>query len=136
MVKKNQNWSTEDILQVAKYQSNLIMVILVNIIAGAFMVSSISSNEAVPAISHMFIGVFRIAVLVVSIYFVYCLAKAARSPAILYVILVFIPLLGLIALLHLSGIATKILRDNGIKVGLMGANKSDLESLKNNSMNL
>jgi hypothetical protein len=39
-------------------------------------------------------------------------------------LLTMIPLLGLLVLLIINGRATKILRDNGVRVGLLGANPS------------
>jgi hypothetical protein len=60
---------------------------------------------------------------------VYKLAKAlgfGAGSTILYLIAMFIPLLNLICLLDLNSKATSILRDAGIKVGLMGAKLSDL----------
>lgn len=57
---------------------------------------------------------------------VYTLASAIRSPiiAVIYVVGMLIPLVGLLLLLSLSSTATKTLQANGIKVGLMGANPS------------
>jgi hypothetical protein len=40
-----------------------------------------------------------------------------------------IPLVSLILLLRLNGKATKAIRGKGIRVGLMGANKAQLERL-------
>ncbi len=42
---------------------------------------------------------------------------------ILYIIAMIIPLVGLLLLLHLNGKATKLLKENGYRVGLMGASK-------------
>jgi hypothetical protein len=42
----------------------------------------------------------------------------------------FVPLISLLALLHLNEKATKILRANGIKVGLMGVSSSELEKMQ------
>ena len=64
-------------------------------------------------------------------YFIYKLATAVRSSAAwVYIILAFIPLVNLIALLILNGKATKTLKANGIKVGLMGARMADFDKMQ------
>lgn len=69
---------------------------------------------------------------VIQIYFIFKLADAVgSSKAWLYAILAFFPLIGLFALLHLNGKATKILKDNGVDVGLMGAKSADLKKYQN-----
>lgn len=104
-------WSRQDILEVAKRQKQILWMILLSLVA-------------------MFIPFATIVTGLIQIYFIFKLAWALRSSAAwVYVILAFIPLVGLIALLHLNARATKLLQANGIKVGLMGANSSDLERL-------
>lgn len=64
------------------------------------------------------------------VVFIFKLAKAEKSKAAwVWAILAFLPILSLIALLVVNGRATRILRDAGLKVGVMGANKQQLESL-------
>jgi hypothetical protein len=66
----------------------------------------------------------------ISIYFIYKLATAVKSSlAWLYIILGFLPLIGLLALLHLNAKATRALRAKGLEVGLMGAISSELDKL-------
>lgn len=65
------------------------------------------------------------------LYCVYKLAKALElgtGALILYLTAMFIPLVSLICLLVLNSKATSVLRDAGIKVGLMGAKPSELPS--------
>ena len=65
-----------------------------------------------------------------SVVFVFKLAKAARSKAAwFWAVLALLPILCLIALLVVNGRATRILRAAGLKVGVMGADKQQLESL-------
>ena len=52
---------------------------------------------------------------------VFRLSKALKLSLVLYAILMFIPCVSLIVLLSLSGKATVLLRQAGIKVGLLGA---------------
>jgi len=67
---------------------------------------------------------------IIIIFFVYELAKAEKkkTPG-LWAFAMLIPLVKLICLLILIQDATKILRAKGLKIGLMGANKKDLENL-------
>jgi len=79
----------------------------------------------------MFIPFATIVTGIIQIYFIYKLAGAVRSStAWIYIILAFIPLIGLLALLHINGKATKILQANGIKVSLMGARMTDIEKMQ------
>ena len=69
-----------------------------------------------------------LAVLIIGAILVYRLAHAIESAAPwLYVVLLVIPIGGLIGLLILNGKATRMLRDAGLRVGLMGAKRSDLD---------
>ena len=68
---------------------------------------------------------------IIMIVFVYRFASAMKWPvAWLWAILSFLPLINLLILVTLNGRATKLLRANGIRVGLMGANKSDMAKLR------
>ena len=102
-----------DILEVANRQKQILWMILISI----------------PA---TFIPFATLVTGVIQIYFIVKLAKAVGSSmAWLYAVLAFLPLIGLIALLRLNGKATKILKDNGVAVGLMGANSDDLKKFQN-----
>jgi len=46
-----------------------------------------------------------------------------------YVVAAFIPCISLITLLLLNHYATQALRQNGVRVGLLGARTSDLENI-------
>ncbi len=56
--------------------------------------------------------------------------KIGQVAMIGILILLFIPLVGLLTLLILNGKATRLLREGGIRVGLMGASRENLEKLK------
>lgn len=62
--------------------------------------------------------------------FVFMLAIAVYNTGVGIVlgILTLVPLVGFIVLLVVNGTATRILRSHGIKVGLMGANSSQIPS--------
>ena len=104
-------WSTPELVEVAKYQKYIQWLVLANFVA-------------------MFIPFGNFAIAIVGIYFIYKLAAALRSTvAWLYIIAAFIPLVGLLALLHLVVSATKVLRANGIRVGIMGAKMADFGNI-------
>lgn len=104
-------WTKQDIIEVAKRQKSIMWMILISLVA-------------------MFIPFATIVTGIIQIYFIYKLATALRSSAAwVYIILAFIPFVGLIALLILNGKATKKLKENGIKVGLMGARMADFDKI-------
>jgi len=112
MNESTQEWTKTDLMEVAKWQKNIIWMILISLVA-------------------MFIPFATIVTGIIQIYFIYKLAGAVRSSAPwLYIILAFIPLIGLLALLHLNRKATKILQANGVKVSLMGARMADFEKMQ------
>jgi hypothetical protein len=107
-------FSTSELTEIAKYQKMIIWLILIGMVL-PFIHPSLSILSSV-----------------IQAIFVYNLAVAMRSqPAAIYCFLMFIPLVGLITLLVLNGNATSILKTNGIAVGLMGANPSDIARLAN-----
>ena len=73
-------------------------------------------------------GLHRVRSLLVATVFVFLLAIKVYSTGvgILLRVLTLIPVVGLIVLLIVNGKATAILKQNGIKVGLMGADLSQI----------
>jgi len=65
---------------------------------------------------------------IVSIVFVYKLAKAMKASAVLYAICSILPGISLLTLLMLNSRATGVLTSHGIRLGLMGARSSDLSA--------
>ena len=103
--------------RVASGQKLIIYAILINIIATILQI----------AVNPLF-GLLGLVSLVMSIIGVIKLATGLGSSLIakiIYVVLMIIPLINLITLLILNSQATKVLRANGYKVGLMGASKND-----------
>ena len=102
-----EQWAKADVMEVAKWQKSIIWMILISIVAA-------------------FIPFATIATAIIQIYFIYKLASAIRSTnAWVYIILAFVPLVGLLALFHINEKATRILRANGVYVGFLGARISD-----------
>jgi hypothetical protein len=115
-------YTLQQILEVAKSQKNILVVILASFAVGFSSAFFIPPNIA---------GLMTLGLSLVEIYFVYKLTIAVRSSfAWVYMILMFLPLISVVALLHLNQKATKILRANDLKVGLMGVSSSDLERIQ------
>ena len=113
----------EDIRNVAKYQKGILVCILIHLIA-------FICQFAMPAeLRFIIVLVVVVAVVgLVSTVFTFLLAIRVYSTGVgvLLGILTFIPLIGFIVLLIVNGKATRILKQNGIKVGLLGANLSQI----------
>ena len=110
-----------DLKSVAKYQKGILVCILIYLI-------TVFCQVALP---EEFGSVLRMGVLLVGLagtVFVFLLAIKVYSPGVgvLLGILALIPCIGLIVLLFVNGKATGILKQNGIKVGLLGANLSEI----------
>ena len=111
-VSSESGWTSEAILEVAERQKLILWMILISFAALFFP----------PAI---------IVVNLIQIYFIFKLAQAVRSPsAWIYIVLSCLPFISLIALLYINGKATKVLKENEINVGLMGADPADLKKIK------
>ncbi len=108
--------SMEDLRAVAFYQRGVIFCIL-----GYFV--AIAAQFALPAELVFLLGLGVLAVVLAGAVFVFLLAIKVYGVGlgILFGILTLIPLIGLVVLLIINGKATKVLRQNGIKVGLLGA---------------
>ncbi len=105
------SYSNAEILRIAGFQKILIWVV----------VASLAS------ILNLYVA---IVIAVLTAVFLFQLARALRQPAWLFAIGAFIPLISVILLLALNSDATAALRKRGIRVGLLGANKGDLNRLK------
>ena len=123
-------------LQVAKAQKGVLWCVALNILLS---ISSRVINAPAPddpeqvgaAIGLAMLGVqvlYFCVLIPVMLYFVYRLATALHSRAAwLWCITMIFPCVNLILLLVLSSRATKAIRAQGVKVGLMGAKLADLQ---------
>ncbi len=105
----------EDLRSVAKYQRVLMICILVYLVA-------LLASWAVPQL--LIVGrVVALVASLVGVVFVFLLSTKVYSTGIgvLLGILTLIPIIGLIVLLIINSKATGILRANGVRVGLLGA---------------
>ena len=113
--------SREDLRSVAKYQKGIVVCILIYLIA-------VICQFAIPAELRPIIGLGILVVGLAGTVFVFLLAVKVYSTGVgvLLGVLTLVPCIGLIVLLVVNGRATGILKKNGIKVGLLGANISQI----------
>lgn len=130
-------WSIDELAEAAKWQKYLIWVILLQLLAaGTMVVTAIGSQsvgeagQAAADSTILLLWVLRIVIWAFSIYSVYKMASAVRQQGVVYAVLMLVPLISLFAVLYLNGKVIRILQDNGIRVGLMGANDQDIERLR------
>jgi hypothetical protein len=111
----------EDLRSVAVYQKGLLVCILIYLLA-------VAGQFALPEQLRPLVGLGVLAVGLVGAVFVFLLAVKVYGTGfgVLLGILTLVPCLGLLALLSVNGKATTVLRQNGIKVGLLGANLSQI----------
>jgi hypothetical protein len=109
----------EDLRKIASHQKVIVVCILIYLLAVVF-------QFAFPPQVRPIIGGAVLIIALVGTVFVFMLATKVYSPVtgVLLGILTLIPCLGLIALLVVNGKATSVLKQNGIRVGLLGANMS------------
>jgi len=127
---KDEHWTKQDLVELAKSQKNINWVILISIgvmfVLPVIIISLAGESGIVTTIA--FIASFSTLVWI-QVHSVYKLAVAVRSPAAFYIILMIIPLVNLLGLLRLNDKATKMLQASGIKVGLMGARMADFDKI-------
>lgn len=113
--------SHDDVRSVAKYQKGILICILV------YLMTTIG-QFAVPLEFRIVVAVAILAVGLVGAVFVFLLAmKVYGTPLGIFLgVLSLLPLIGLIVLLMVNGKATRVLKQNGIKVGLLGADISSI----------
>ena len=113
--------SREDLRSVAKYQKGILVCILIYVIA-------MIGRFAVPEEARTIIGLGVLGVGLVGTVFVFLLAIKVYNiwVGVLLGILALVPCIGLLVLLVVNGKATSVLKQNGIKVGLLGANLSQI----------
>ncbi|MBI5831334.1 MAG: hypothetical protein HZB16_03370 [Armatimonadetes bacterium] len=99
---------------------------LVAITVGVTVASAAQSSDTVGALPRVLSLVSWVLLLVV-LYWTYRLAQALDKPGVVWVLLMFVPLVNLICLLVLNDNACKAMRAAGLSVGLLGPNKAELD---------
>lgn len=120
--------SRDDVRKVAQYQKGIIVCILIYLLAVMGQFAAAIGQFAVPPELRLFLGLGVFLLGIVGAVFVFLLAMKTYGTAlgILLGLLSLVPCIGLIVLLVVNGKATNILKQNGIKVGLMGADVSSI----------
>jgi len=110
-----------DLKEIAKRQRAIQICIL-------FYILAIFGQFLLPQELRWIVGLVALVVIITATVFVFMLALALYSTGVgvLLGILTLVPCIGLIALLIVNGKATNVLRDHGIKVGLLGADPSQV----------
>ncbi len=112
----------EDLRKVATYQRGVLFCILIQILG------TIVNIAIVPAELRVIVAMGLLVVALAGTVFVFLLAMHVYSTALGMVIgvLSLVPCLGLLVLLIVNTKATTVLRQNGVKVGLMGADPASV----------
>jgi predicted RNA-binding Zn-ribbon protein involved in translation (DUF1610 family) len=114
---------SEELKQIAQYQRGLIFSVLGQIVAGVIWgMANASHSPPLLLVGALGLLVAGIAGLVFVV--LVALRLYSTAAAIGLAILMFIPCVSLIVLLSINGKATNRLKENGIKVGFMGADMS------------
>lgn len=111
----------QDLKSVATYQKVILVCILIYLLAVVFQFT-------IPPDLRFVLGLVVLPALVVATVFVFLLATKVYSTGVgvLLGLLTLIPCIGLLVLLVINSKATGILRENGIDVGLLGADLSQI----------
>jgi hypothetical protein len=109
-----------DVLSVARFQKGVLVCVLVYLV-------SILGQLLLPPDVGMFLAVVVLFVAVVGAVFVFLLSLKlfGTGLGILFGIFTLVPIVGVFVLMGINGKATRVLRANGIKVGLLGAKLSE-----------
>jgi hypothetical protein len=111
----------EDLRSVARYQKGIMVCILLYLCAIVFQFALPVDTRPILLVAVIIVGIVGAACAVLLAMKVY-----GTLIGILLGLLIVIPLVGLLVLLLVNGKATRILRQNGIKVGLLGADLSKI----------
>jgi hypothetical protein len=111
----------EDLRSVAQYQKGILVCILIYLVA-------VFCQFLIPPEFRLFLALGVLVIGLVGTVFVFLLAMKVYGAAlgVFLGILTLIPCVGLIVLLVVNGKATSVLKQNGIRVGLLGADLSQV----------
>lgn len=113
--------SHEDLRSVAVYQKGILVCILIYIVAVVFRVA------LPPELQFLLAAAILVDGIIGTIFVVLLAMKVYRTGiGILLGILALVPCFGLLVLLAVNSKATQVLKQNGIRVGLLGADLSQL----------
>ena len=127
-MRPTQAGGTIELIKVADRQRSLIWLILLSILSMICFFGLISVN----LIAGFVFGILILVLQLLALIQTFRLSAAMKSGYIMPILLVFgifVPLLGLIMLLLISGQANGLFRAAGIKIGFMGVPKSEYPKL-------
>jgi hypothetical protein len=112
-----------DVRAVAVYQKGILLCILVYLLA-------IIGGFVIPKPLTFFVGLAALGAGLAGTVFVFLLSTKVFGVAlgVLLGILTLVPCLGLLVLLIINGKATNVMRQNGHRVGLLGANLAEFDN--------
>lgn len=117
-----------DLRAVAVYQRNIQLCILAHLmIFGVRIVANVAFPSASGvAVIGVVLTLFWVLVLLAGLVLVFLLAMKVYHPAtgVFLALLALVPCIGLLSLLTINSKATEVLRKNGFRVGLLGADLS------------
>lgn len=118
---------------VAQRQRGLLVLVLIVVVSNLGMLfgTSLLGRQG-PAMTVTFGGIYLLAMLAALVMSILLMAAEGKHPLliVLLALLMFVPLVGLLVLLHINSEATMLLRFRGVKVGLLGAPKSEWGKLQ------
>jgi len=118
-------FTKQELFEIGKRQRriNLIFLSLLILVLVSLNIRTSYCNMVIVVSAQIIIGIF-------AIFQVFYLAKALKYPRPwLWIIGMFVPVIKAICLLAISHNATKTLKANGVKVGIMGPDKNILSNL-------
>ena len=115
----------EQVRTIAARQKRIMVCILVYLVVTSL---AMAARSSLPPELHpiVMVGLMVLGVILAGFTSMLTTELYGMAKMILLTIVMLIPFIGVIALLVVNGKATRILRDHGIRVGLMGAKASDL----------
>jgi hypothetical protein len=128
----NVPFARDEVLQIGKSQKAIISLILINILIGVVIVGpAIALGSSNTFVAGLVIAgrVAAFFINIIAVVFIYRMAKALRRTAWVYAVAAFLPCISLITLLVINHQATQTLRECGVRVGLLGAKRVDLEHI-------
>lgn len=126
-----------DVLKVAKYQKGIMLSILIylagiGVVVGLVAVGTqaIQAGKVSAELVNVVIRGVQLGILVAVIFGAVCVLLMSMKVyhpvvGVFMAVLAIIPILGLLVLVSMNGRANKILKDNGLRVGLLGANLAE-----------
>ncbi len=117
----------EDLRSVALYQKGILVCLLIYLIA---MVGGMLGQFLLPPALLTILGLGVLCLGMVGLVFVFLLSVKVYQVGVGIALGLFtmVPCLGLLVLLIINAKATAVLRSNGYKVGLLGADLSEIEA--------